>query len=171
MKAVKSTKFNFPGQKSVYNGKVRDVYTLDNDFLVIVASDRISAFDHILHEAIPYKGQVLNQMAAKFLRATADIVPNWLIDTPDPMVAVGHKCDPFKIEMVIRGYMSGHAAREYKAGKRVLCGVDMPEGMIENDKFPSPIITQLVLGMFLRITIVTPWILETSLTLHLIHIH
>jgi len=141
MKAVKDTTFNFPGQKAVYNGKVRDVYTLENDFLVIVASDRISAFDHILHEAIPYKGQVLNQLAAIFLKATSDIVPNWLIDTPDPMVAVGHKCEPFKIEMVIRGYMSGHAAREYKAGRRVLCGVDMPEGMIENDKFPSPIIT------------------------------
>ncbi len=141
MKAVKDTTFNFPGQQAVYNGKVRDVYTLENDFLVIVASDRISAFDHILHEAIPYKGQVLNQLAAIFLKATSDIVPNWLIDTPDPMVAVGHKCEPFKIEMVIRGYMSGHAAREYKAGRRVLCGVDMPEGMIENDKFPTPIIT------------------------------
>jgi phosphoribosylaminoimidazole-succinocarboxamide synthase len=141
MKAVKDTTFNFPGQQAVYNGKVRDVYTLENDFLVIVASDRISAFDHILHEAIPFKGQVLNQLAAIFLKATSDIVPNWLIDTPDPMVAVGHKCEPFKIEMVIRGYMSGHAAREYKAGRRVLCGVDMPEGMIENDKFPTPIIT------------------------------
>lgn len=141
MNAVKSTTFNFPGQQSVYNGKVRDVYTLENDLLVIVASDRISAFDHILHEAIPYKGQVLNQLAAKMLRATADIVPNWLIDTPDPMVAIGHKCEPFKVEMVIRGYMSGHAAREYKAGRRLLCGVEMPEGMKENDKFPSPIIT------------------------------
>ena len=141
MNAVKSTTFNFPGQQSIYNGKVRDVYTLENDLLVIVASDRISAFDHILHEAIPYKGQVLNQLAAKMLRATADIVPNWLIDTPDPMVAIGHKCEPFKVEMVIRGYMSGHAAREYKAGRRLLCGVEMPEGMKENDKFPSPIIT------------------------------
>lgn len=141
MNAVKSTTFNFPGQQSVYNGKVRDVYSLENDILVIVASDRISAFDHILHEAIPYKGQVLNQLAAKMLRATADIVPNWLIDTPDPMVAIGHKCEPFKVEMVIRGYMSGHAAREYKAGRRLLCGVEMPEGMKENDKFPSPIIT------------------------------
>lgn len=141
MNAVKSTTFNFPGQQSVYNGKVRDVYTLENDLLVIVASDRISAFDHILHEAIPYKGQVLNQLAAKMLRATADIVPNWLIDTPDPMVAIGHKCEPFKVEMVIRGYMSGHAAREYKAGRRLLCGVEMPEGMRENDKFPYPIIT------------------------------
>ena len=112
MKAVKSTTFNFPGQLSVYNGKVRDVYTLENDFLVIVASDRISAFDHILHEAIPYKGQVLNQLAAKFLKATADIVPNWLIDTPDPMVAVGHRCEPYKIEMVIRAYYySGNKSR------------------------------------------------------------
>lgn len=141
MSAIKSTTFNFPGQLSVYNGKVRDVYTLEGDLLVIVASDRISAFDHILHEAIPYKGQVLNQLAAKFLRETADIVPNWLIDTPDPMVAFGHKCEPFKVEMVIRGYMSGHAAREYKAGKRMLCGVPMPDGMKENDKFPEPIIT------------------------------
>jgi phosphoribosylaminoimidazole-succinocarboxamide synthase len=141
MKAVKNTTFNFPGQQAVYNGKVRDVYTLDNDFIVIVASDRISAFDYILHEAIPYKGQVLNQLAAKMLKATSDIVPNWLLATPDPMVAVGHRCEPFKIEMVIRGYMSGHAAREYKAGKRILCGAVMPDGMIENDKFPTAIIT------------------------------
>jgi phosphoribosylaminoimidazole-succinocarboxamide synthase len=141
MKAIKSTKFNFPGQLSVYNGKVRDVYFLENNLLIIVASDRISAFDHILHEAIPYKGQVLNQLAAKFLKATTDIVPNWLIDTPDPMVALGHHCEPFKIEMVIRGYLSGHAAREYKAGKRILCGVEMPDGMKENDRFPEPIIT------------------------------
>ena len=141
MSAIKSTTFNFPGQQSVYNGKVRDVYSLEGELLVIVASDRISAFDHILHEAIPYKGQVLNQLAAKFLKETSDIVPNWLIDTPDPMVAFGHKCEPFKIEMVIRGYMSGHAAREYKAGKRTLCGVSMPDGMVENQKFPEPIIT------------------------------
>ncbi|UKN02901.1 phosphoribosylaminoimidazolesuccinocarboxamide synthase [Paracrocinitomix mangrovi] len=141
MSAIKSTSFQFPGQTAVYNGKVRDVYTIQDDLLVIVASDRISAFDYILHEAIPYKGQVLNQLAAKFLKQTADIVPNWLIDTPDPMVAFGHKCEPFKIEMVIRGYMSGHAAREYKAGRRILCGVPMPEGMKENDKFPEPIIT------------------------------
>jgi phosphoribosylaminoimidazole-succinocarboxamide synthase len=141
MNAIKSTKFSFPGQTDVYNGKVRDVYSIENDLIVIVASDRISAFDHILHEAIPYKGQVLNQLAAKFLKDTADIVPNWLLETPDPMVAVGHKCEPFKIEMVIRGYMSGHAAREYKLGKRMLCGVEMPDGMIENDKFPKPIIT------------------------------
>jgi phosphoribosylaminoimidazole-succinocarboxamide synthase len=141
MKAIKESKFEFPGQTSVYNGKVRDVYTINNDQLVIVASDRISAFDYILPKAIPFKGQVLNQLAAKFLLATADIVPNWLIDTPDPSVAVGHKCEPYRVEMVIRGYLAGHAAREYKAGKRTLCGVDLPEGMIENDQFPSPIIT------------------------------
>lgn len=141
MKAIKESKFEFPGQTSVYNGKVRDVYTINNDQLVIVASDRISAFDYILPKAIPFKGQVLNQLAAKFLRATADIVPNWLIDTPDPSVAVGHKCEPYRVEMVIRGYLAGHAAREYKAGKRMLCGVALPEGMIENDRFPSPIIT------------------------------
>jgi phosphoribosylaminoimidazole-succinocarboxamide synthase len=141
MNAIKESNFNFPGQTHVYNGKVRDVYTIKNDYLVIVASDRISAFDYILAEAIPYKGQVLNQLAAKFLAATSDIVQNWLIDTPDPSVAVGHKCEPFKIEMVIRGYMAGHAAREYKAGKRELCGVKLPEGLKENDKFVSPIIT------------------------------
>lgn len=141
MKAIKESKFEFPGQTSVYNGKVRDVYTINNDQLVIVASDRISAFDYILPKAIPFKGQVLNQLAAKFLRATADIVPNWLIDTPDPSVAVGHKCEPYRVEMVIRGYLAGHAAREYKAGKRMLCGVALHEGMIENDRFPSPIIT------------------------------
>jgi phosphoribosylaminoimidazole-succinocarboxamide synthase len=141
MKAIKESKFEFPGQTNVYNGKVRDVYTINNDQLVIVASDRISAFDYILPKAIPFKGQVLNQLAAKFLRATADIVPNWLIDTPDPSVAVGHKCEPYRVEMVIRGYLAGHAAREYKAGKRMLCGVALPEGMIENDQFPSPIIT------------------------------
>ncbi|MEZ4922512.1 MAG: phosphoribosylaminoimidazolesuccinocarboxamide synthase [Crocinitomicaceae bacterium] len=141
MNAIKSTTFTFPGQTQVYNGKVRDVYTIDNDLLVIVASDRISAFDHILHEAIPYKGQVLNQIATYFLNATSDIVPNWLIDTPDPMVAVGHKCQPFRVEMVIRGYLAGHSAREYKAGKRILCGVELPEGLKENDKFPKPIIT------------------------------
>lgn len=141
MEAVKETNFEFPGQTHVYNGKVRDVYSLENDLIVIVASDRISAFDHILPRAIPFKGKVLNQLAEKFLKATEDIVPNWLLETPDPMVAVGHKCEPFKIEMVIRGYMAGHAAREYKAGKRILCGVSMPEGMKENDKFPTPIIT------------------------------
>lgn len=141
MSAITSSSFKFPHQTSVYNGKVRDVYSLDNDFIVIVASDRISAFDYILPKGIPFKGQVLNQLAAKFLKATEDIVPNWLLGTPDPSVAVGHLCEPFKIEMVIRGYMSGHAAREYKAGKRILCGVEMPEGMIENDRFPKPIIT------------------------------
>lgn len=136
-----NSSFQFKGQKSVYNGKVRDVYTLDNGLLVMVASDRISAFDHILPKGIPHKGQVLNQVATMFLEATRDIVPNWLIGTPDPSVAVGYACEPIRVEMVIRGYMSGHAAREYKAGKRVLCGVPMPEGMKENDRFPEPIIT------------------------------
>lgn len=139
--AITKSEFTFKGQKSVYNGKVRDVYTLDNGLLVMVASDRISAFDHILPKGIPFKGQVLNQVATMFLDATKDIVPNWLIGTPDPSVAVGYACEPIRVEMVIRGYMSGHAAREYKAGKRVLCGVPMPEGMKENDKFPEPIIT------------------------------
>jgi len=141
MKAITSSTFNFPGQVSVYNGKVRDVYTLENGLLVMVASDRISAFDHILPKGIPFKGQVLNQVATMFLDATKDIVPNWLIATPDPSVAVGYACEPVRVEMVIRGYMSGHAAREYKSGKRILCGVTMPEGMKENDKFPEPIIT------------------------------
>ena len=141
MNAITSSTFHFPGQVSVYNGKVRDVYTLDNGLLVMVASDRISAFDHILPKGIPFKGQVLNQVATMFLEATKDIVPNWLIATPDPSVAVGYACEPVRVEMVIRGYMSGHAAREYKAGKRILCGVSMPEGMKENDKFPEPIIT------------------------------
>lgn len=141
MKAITSSHFQFPGQVSVYNGKVRDVYTLENGLLVMVASDRISAFDHILPKGIPFKGQVLNQVATMFLDATKDIVPNWLIATPDPSVAVGYACEPVRVEMVIRGYMSGHAAREYKVGKRVLCGVSMPEGMKENDKFPEPIIT------------------------------
>ncbi len=141
MTTIRTSAFHFPGQKATYNGKVRDVYTLENDFLVIVASDRISAFDYILPKPIPYKGQVLNQLAAKFLKATSDIVPNWLLGTPDPSVAVGHACEPFKVEMVIRGYLAGHSAREYKAGKRILCGVKLPDGMIENDKFPTPIIT------------------------------
>ncbi|MDG1915517.1 MAG: phosphoribosylaminoimidazolesuccinocarboxamide synthase [Crocinitomix sp.] len=141
MNAIKDSKFEFPNQTAVYNGKVRDVYTINDDHIVIVASDRISAFDYILPKAIPYKGQVLNQLAAKFLKATEDIVQNWLVDTPDPSVAVGHKCEPFKIEMVIRGYMAGHAAREYKAGRRILCGVTLPEGLKENDKFENPIIT------------------------------
>lgn len=140
-KAIIKTDFNFPGQKKVYKGKVRDVYTLDNDLLVMVASDRISAFDHILPKGIPHKGQVLNQVATLFLEATCDIVPNWLIGTPDPSVAVGYACEPIRVEMVIRGYLAGHAAREYKAGKRMLCGVVLPEGMKENDKFPQPIIT------------------------------
>lgn len=139
--AITNSSFEFKGQKSVYNGKVRDVYTLDNGLLVMVASDRISAFDHVLPKGIPFKGQVLNQVATMFLDATRDIVPNWLLATPDPSVAVGYACEPIRVEMVIRGYMSGHAAREYKAGKRILCGVPMPEGMKENDKFPEPIIT------------------------------
>lgn len=139
--AITESTFHFKGQTKVYNGKVRDVYTLDNGLLVMVASDRISAFDHILPKGIPYKGQVLNQVATLFLKATEDIVPNWLLATPDPSVAVGYACDPIRVEMVIRGYMSGHAAREYKAGRRILCGVEMPEGMKENDKFPEPIIT------------------------------
>jgi len=141
MNTLMSTDFNFPGQKSVYKGKVREVYTLDNDILVMVATDRLSAFDVVMPKGIPYKGQILNQIATKMMEATADIVPNWLMATPDPNVAVGKACEPFKVEMVIRGYMSGHAAREYKAGKRLLCGVPMPEGMKENDKFPKPIIT------------------------------
>ena len=139
--AITSSNFNFPGQIAVYKGKVRDVYTLDNGLVVMVASDRISAFDHILPKGIPYKGQVLNQVATLFLEATKDIVPNWLIATPDPSVAVGLMCEPIRIEMVIRGYLAGHSAREYKAGKRTLCGVTLPEGMKENDKFPTPIIT------------------------------
>ena len=138
---IYETEFNFPGQKNVYKGKVRSVYTLDNDMLVMVATDRLSAFDVVMPKGIPYKGQILNQIATQMMASTEDIVPNWLTATPDPNVAVGVACEPFKIEMVIRGYMSGHAAREYKAGKRMLCGVAMPEGMKENDKFPTPIIT------------------------------
>jgi phosphoribosylaminoimidazole-succinocarboxamide synthase len=141
MNALTKTNFNFPDQKSVYHGKVRDVYTLANDLVVMVASDRISAFDHILPKGIPYKGQVLNQVATFFLESTSDIVPNWLMATPDPMVAIGKKCEPIRIEMVIRGYLAGHAAREYKAGKRVLCGVSLAEGLKENDRLPEPIIT------------------------------
>ena len=141
MKALTNSSFNFTGQKSVYNGKVRDVYHLNDRRLVMVASDRISAFDHVLPKGIPYKGQVLNQVATMFLKATEDIVPNWLEATPDANVAVGMACEPIRVEMVIRGYLAGHAAREYKLGKRVLCGVTMPEGMKENDKFPEPIIT------------------------------
>ena len=141
MNALTTSNIIFPGQKSVYHGKVRDVHHLDNHLLVMVASDRISAFDHILPKGIPYKGQVLNQVATMFLKATSDIVPNWLIDTPDPNVAVGYACEPIRVEMVIRGYLAGHSAREYQEGKRILCGVVMPEGMKENDKFPEPIIT------------------------------
>jgi len=139
--AIIKTDFNFPGQQNVYKGKVRDVYTLDNELLVMVASDRISAFDHILPKGIPYKGQVLNQVATMFLDATRDIVPNWLVATPDPNVAIGYACEPIRVEMVIRGYLAGHSAREYKAGKRMLCGVVLPEGMKENDRFAKPIIT------------------------------
>nr|WP_299172613.1 phosphoribosylaminoimidazolesuccinocarboxamide synthase [uncultured Allomuricauda sp.] len=135
------TDFHFSGQQSVYKGKVREVYTLQNDILVMIATDRLSAFDVVMPKGIPYKGQILNQIATKMMRATEDIVPNWLMATPDANVAVGVACEPFKVEMVIRGYMSGHAAREYKAGKRILCGEPMPEGMKENDKFPEPIIT------------------------------
>src|ERR1017187_7252158 len=141
MEAIIETNFKFPKQKSYYKGKVRDVYNIDNKILVMIVSDRISAFDVVLPKGIPYKGQVLNQIAAKFLKATEDIDPNWVIAVPDPMVTIGHVCEPFKVEMVIRGYLSGHAWREYKSGKRLLCGVTMPEGMKENDKFPESIIT------------------------------
>ncbi|WP_417200883.1 phosphoribosylaminoimidazolesuccinocarboxamide synthase [Bizionia sp.] len=141
MNTITDTNFNFPGQKSLYKGKVREVYNINNEQLVMVATDRLSAFDVVMPKGIPYKGQILNQIATKMMKATEDVVPNWLIATPDPNVAVGHLCTPFKVEMVIRGYMSGHAAREYKAGKRMLCGVTLPEGMKENDKFPNPIIT------------------------------
>ncbi len=139
--ALTKTEFSFPGQKSLYKGKVRDVYNINDDFLVMVVSDRISAFDVVLPKGIPYKGQVLNQIAAKFLDATADIVPNWKIAVPDPNVTVGHMCEQYKVEMVIRGYLTGHAAREYKLGKRMICGVPMPAGMVENQKFPEPILT------------------------------
>lgn len=140
-KALTRTDFNFPGQKSVYHGKVRDVYNINDDILIMIATDRISAFDVILPKGIPYKGEVLNRIAAKFLDATADIVPNWKIATPDPMVTAGIRCEGFKVEMIIRGYLTGSAWREYKAGNRVLCGVQLPEGMRENEKFPKPIIT------------------------------
>jgi phosphoribosylaminoimidazole-succinocarboxamide synthase len=138
---INDTNFNFPKQKSVYKGKVREVYNIDNDLLVMVATDRLSAFDVIMPRQIPFKGQILNQIAAKMLEATKDLVPNWVVATPDPNVTVGHMCDTFKVEMVIRGYLTGHAWREYKSGKRELCGVMMPEGMIENQKFEKPIIT------------------------------
>ena len=137
---ILKTEFNLPGQTNLYKGKVRDVYSV-GDTLVMIASDRISAFDHVLPEGIPYKGQVLSQIAAKFLDATADIVPNWLEATPDPSVSVGKRCEPFKVEMVIRGYLTGHAWREYRSGKRMLCGVPMPDGMVENQKFEEPILT------------------------------
>jgi len=138
---IMTTNFNFPNQIGVYKGKVREVYHLKNDILIMIATDRLSAFDVVMPKGIPYKGQILNQIATKMMRATSDIVPNWLVATPDPNVAVGQACEPFKVEMVIRGYLSGHAAREYKAGKRILCGVPMPDGMIENDRFNEPIIT------------------------------
>ncbi len=141
MKAVVNTDFRFPGQRGKYTGKVRDVYDIDGKYLAMVVTDRISAFDVVLPEGIPYKGQVLNMIAAKFLDATADIIPNWKVAVPDPNVTVGYRCEPFKIEMVIRGYLAGHAWREYKAGKRTLCGVPLPDGMVENQKFPEPIIT------------------------------
>ena len=138
---ISTTNYNFPGQLSVYKGKVRDVYTLENDLVVMIASDRISAFDHVLPKGIPFKGQVLNQIATLLLNATKDIVPNWLLATPDPSVSIGLKCEPIRVEMVIRGYLAGHAAREYALGKREVCGVTLPEGLKENDRFPEPIIT------------------------------
>ncbi|MBR6250188.1 MAG: phosphoribosylaminoimidazolesuccinocarboxamide synthase [Bacteroidales bacterium] len=140
-KAIVETNFNFPRQRSVYKGKVRDVYNIDDKYMAMVVTDRISAFDVVLPKGIPFKGQVLNQIAAKFLDQTKDILPNWKVATPDPMVTIGLKCEPFKVEMVIRGYLTGSAWREYKAGARELCGVKLPEGMKENQKFPSPIIT------------------------------
>ncbi|MDA9875650.1 MAG: phosphoribosylaminoimidazolesuccinocarboxamide synthase [Flavobacteriaceae bacterium] len=140
-RTITDTNFEFPGQSNLYKGKVREVYNINDSLLVMVATDRLSAFDVVMPKGIPYKGQILNQIATKMMEATADIVPNWLIATPDPNVAVGHLCEPFKVEMVIRGYMSGHAAREYSSGKRLLCGVEMPEGLKENDAFPTPIIT------------------------------
>ena len=141
MKAITSTNFNFPNQKGVYNGKVRDVYNINDEFLTMIVTDRISAFDVVLPKGIPFKGQVLNQLAKKFLKSTEDIVPNWMISSPDPNVTIGHFCEPFKIEMVIRGYLTGHAWRTYKYGKREICGVKMPDGMVEHQKFPTPIIT------------------------------
>ena len=141
MEAIVKTDFHFPGQTGKYTGKVRDVYDIDGKYLVMAVSDRISAFDVVLPKGIPFKGQVLNQIAAKFLDATADIVPNWKIAVPDPMVTVGLKCEPFKVEMVIRGCLAGHAWREYQAGKRELCGVALPDGMVEGQRFPEPIIT------------------------------
>jgi len=141
MNTINDTNFNFPKQKSVYKGKVREVYNINDELLVMIASDRLSAFDVVMPKQIPFKGQILNQIAAKMMEATKDIVPNWILAIPDPNVAIGYMCTPFKVEMVIRGYLSGHAAREYKLGKRMLCGVPMPDGLKENDKFPEPIIT------------------------------
>lgn len=141
MDSIKETHFTFPGQTNFYKGKVRDVYTINNKYLVMVVTDRISAFDVVLPEPIPFKGQVLNQIAAKFLSATADIVPNWVVTVPDPSVTIGRICDPFKVEMVIRGYLAGHAWREYSVGKRQVCGVSLPDGLKENDKLPEPVIT------------------------------
>jgi phosphoribosylaminoimidazole-succinocarboxamide synthase len=141
MNTITTTDFNFPNQKSVYRGKVREVYNINDELLVMIATDRLSAFDVVLPKGIPYKGQILNQIATKFMKLTEDIVPNWLIATPDPNVAIGYLCEPFKVEMVIRGYLSGHAAREYAIGKRMICGVVLPEGLKENDKFTTPIIT------------------------------
>ena len=138
---ITSTNFKFPNQKSVYKGKVREVYNINDDQLVMIATDRLSAFDVVMPKGIPFKGQILNQIATSMMKATRDLVPNWLTATPDPNVAIGHLCEPFKVEMVIRGYLSGHAAREYKAGRRELCGVKMPKGLKENDEFPEPIIT------------------------------
>ncbi|WP_293872291.1 phosphoribosylaminoimidazolesuccinocarboxamide synthase [Flavobacterium sp.] len=141
MNTITTTNFQFPNQKSVYRGKVREVYNINNELLVMIATDRLSAFDVVLPKGIPYKGQILNQIATKFMHLTQDIVPNWLIATPDANVAIGYLCEPFKVEMVIRGYLSGHAAREYASGKRIICGVTMPDDLKENDKFPKPIIT------------------------------
>ena len=141
MTAIKETQFQFPKQSAFYKGKVRDVYTINDQYMAMVVTDRISAFDVVLPEAIPFKGQVLNQIAAKFLAATKDIVPNWVLNVPDEMVTIGRICEPFKVEMVIRGYLAGHAWREYSAGKRTVCGVSLPDGLKENDKLPSPIIT------------------------------
>jgi phosphoribosylaminoimidazole-succinocarboxamide synthase len=138
---ISTTNFNFPNQKSVYRGKVREVYELADGILIMVATDRLSAFDVVLPKGIPFKGQILNQLATKFMQMTEDLVPNWLVASPDPNVAIGHACTPFKVEMVIRGYLAGHAARTYQSGSRTLCGVNLPEGLKENDPFPTPIIT------------------------------
>jgi phosphoribosylaminoimidazole-succinocarboxamide synthase len=141
MAVINNTNFNFPNQKNVYHGKVRDVYNINDELLVMIATDRISAFDIVLPKGIPFKGQVLNQLAEKFLIATEDIVPNWRLSSPDPNVTIGHFCKPFKVEMVIRGYLTGHAWRTYNSGKRILCGVEMEDGMIQHQKFKSPLIT------------------------------